>query len=137
MKFLHLIFVLLIWCKMMTYSIVCSSYHIVSFFIVVDLQSRKMEKLLAALSLPQVGAIQTIPITEDEEGKGGLFSLALNNRKYTLRAKTDEEATNWVNVLTEIQQKAVSPEGTGGKAAVAKKDGKDGEFVKESRGCCC
>jgi hypothetical protein len=95
-----------------------------------------MEKLLAALSLPQVGAISTIPISEDSEGKGGLFSLALNNRKYTLRAKTDEEALQWVNTLTEIQQKAmVSGEGT--KAAAPSKDAKGGEFVKESRGCCC
>lgn len=94
-----------------------------------------MEKLLAALSLPQVGAIQTIPIEEDEEGKGGLFSLALNNRKYTLRAKTDDEAETWVKTLTEIQQKAAAS-GDLGKAAVVQKD-KKGEFVKESRGCCC
>ena len=101
------------------------------------LQSRKMEKLLAALSLPQVGAIQTIPISEDEEGKGGLFSLALNNRKYTLRAKTDDEAVTWANTLTEIQQKALAS-GEHGKATIQKKggDGKSGEFVKESRGCC-
>ena len=96
-----------------------------------------MEKLLAALSLPQVGAIQTIPISEDDENKGGLFSLALNNRKYTLRAKTDEEATNWVNILTEIQEKAVSSGETGKAAVVAKDTRKSGEFVKESRGCCC
>lgn len=94
-----------------------------------------MEKLLAALSLPQVGAIQTVPISEDEEGKGGLFSLALNNRKYTLRAKSDDEAVNWVNTLTEIQQKAVAS-GDLGKATEAKSDTKGGEFVKEKR-CCC
>ena len=89
-----------------------------------------MEKLLAALSLPQVGAIQTIPISQDEEGKGGLFSLALNNRTYTLRAKTDEEAETWVKTLTEIQQKAKSSN-----QGSDQKEGK-ADFVKEKRGCC-
>jgi hypothetical protein len=37
-----------------------------------------MEKLLAALSLPQVGAISQIPIDQDPEAKEGLFALELN-----------------------------------------------------------
>lgn len=38
---------------------------------VIDYKSRKMEKLLAALSLPQVADIRTIQSSEDPEG---LFS---------------------------------------------------------------
>jgi hypothetical protein len=73
-------------------------------------KSRKMEKLLAALSLPQVGNIQAITIDQDPEKKGGLFSLELDSRCYTLRAKTDEDAKEWVTLLqTKKQQNATQP----------------------------
>jgi len=66
-----------------------------------------MEKLLAALSLPQVGAITIIPQNEDPEGKEGLFALELNSRMYTLRAKSDAEAKQWVNSLTRLREQGI------------------------------
>lgn len=67
-------------------------------------KSRKMEKLLAALSLPQVGQIKKITA----DGETGLFSIELNSRIYTLRAKSDEEAEQWVKVLTNMRNQGVS-----------------------------
>lgn len=66
-------------------------------------KSRKMEKLLAALSLPQVGEIKITPAAEDPEGQPGLFAIELNTRIYTLRAKSDEEAQQWVNMLNKLR----------------------------------
>jgi len=68
-----------------------------------------MEKLLAALSLPQVGDIRMVPISEDPEGKGGLFALELNTRVYTLRAKDEEEAQLWVSTLTKLREHGLTP----------------------------
>lgn len=70
-------------------------------------KSRKMEKLLAALSLPQIGEIKTIPAELDPERQIGLFSLELNTRIYTLRAKSDEEALLWVTTLNKIKQQGI------------------------------
>jgi hypothetical protein len=68
-------------------------------------KSRKVEKLLAALSLPQVGEIK--PIKED--GEVGLFSIELNTRIYVLRAKSDEEALVWVETLTRLRNGEAAP----------------------------
>ena len=62
-----------------------------------------MDKLLAALSLPQVGDIRTIPIENDPERQGGLFDIELKSRVYTLRAKNDMEAETWVKALKQIR----------------------------------
>lgn len=67
-------------------------------------KSRKMEKLLAALSLPQVGEIKVVPPEEDPENDSGLFTLELNTRIYTLKAKSDAEAQLWVNTLNKLRQ---------------------------------
>ena len=67
-------------------------------------KSRKMEKLLAALSLPQVGDIKIVTSQEDPEGQTGLFTIELNTRIYTLRAKSDEEALQWVNTLNKLRR---------------------------------
>eukprot|EP01038_Epipyxis_sp_PR26KG_P008007 gene8007-10851_t len=66
-------------------------------------KSKKMEKLLAALSLPQVGEIKVVPASQDPEKNQGLFSLELNTRIYVLRAKNDEEAENWVKTLIALR----------------------------------
>jgi len=73
-------------------------------------KSRKMERLLAALSLPQVGNIVKLPNDKDKEGKEGLFALELNTRVYYLRAKTDTEAEYWVNTLTRLRDEGLSNE---------------------------
>lgn len=63
-------------------------------------KSRKMEKLLAALSLPQVGDISKVT----NEGESGLFTIDLNSRIYTLRARNDEDAEAWVSTLLKLRQ---------------------------------
>jgi hypothetical protein len=110
-----------------------------------------MEKLLAALSLPQVGDIKLIPQSEDPEKKEGLFALELNTRVYTLRAKNEVEATAWVTTLTQIRQQGInSANSTESKNPLVKPFASDGSAVsagdstrtnweKQSRGClgCC
>lgn len=71
-------------------------------------KSRKMEKLLAALSLPQVGEIKLVPPEDDPERQGGLFTLELNTRIYTLRAKSDQEAQLWVMTLNKLRVDGLS-----------------------------
>jgi hypothetical protein len=71
-------------------------------------KSRKMEKLLAALSLPQVGDIRLVDAQEDSEDQVGLFSLELNTRVYTLRAKSHEEAVVWVTTLTKLRAEGIN-----------------------------
>lgn len=73
-------------------------------FYLVYYKNRQMQKLLAALSLPQVGEIRKIPAEEDPEMLPGLFALELNNRVYTLRAGTDEEADMWVKVMLRLRE---------------------------------
>lgn len=73
-------------------------------FYLVYYKNRKMEKLLAALSLPQVGEIRLIPVEEDPEKLPGLFALELNNRVYTLRANSNEEAELWVRVMLKLRE---------------------------------
>ncbi|KAG9407558.1 hypothetical protein AC1031_002272 [Aphanomyces cochlioides] len=60
------------------------------------------QKLLAALNLPQVGEIVTLP--EDTEDGPGLFSIELNERIYTIKAKNQDEAKLWVEALVWRQQ---------------------------------
>jgi hypothetical protein len=66
-------------------------------------KSKKMEKLLAALSLPQVGDIKVVSADQDPEQLDGLFSIELNTRIYTLRAKSNEEAELWVSTLSKLR----------------------------------
>ena len=66
-----------------------------------------MEKLLAALSLPQVAGIHVVDmdnITENPERLDGLFALELSSRVYILRAKSNEEASLWVKTLLKLRQ---------------------------------
>lgn len=47
-----------------------------------------MEKLLAALNLPQVGEIRLVDPDDDsyeEENDGSLFTIELNDRIYTMK----------------------------------------------------
>ncbi|CAM9212549.1 unnamed protein product [Discosporangium mesarthrocarpum] len=72
-------------------------------------KTKKMEKLLAALNLPQVGEIRLVDPDEDphadeeEENNGCLFTIELNDRIYTMKAGTREEAARWVEVLKVLQ----------------------------------
>ncbi len=49
-----------------------------------------MEKLLAALNLPQVGEIRLVDPDDDsyeEENDGSLFTIELNDRIYTMKVR--------------------------------------------------
>ena len=103
-------------------------------------KSRKMEKLLAALSLPQVGEIKTLSIDQDPENKGGLFTLELNTRIYTLRAKSEADAELWVNTLRKLKEQGIPETDTNsnarGNPRLLNADNTGGNWVKEKR-CCC
>ncbi|GMF48070.1 unnamed protein product [Phytophthora fragariaefolia] len=78
------------------------------------------QKLLAALNLPQVGAIHLLPedhvgtswsffyvqlqhqVTDagaDDTDGPGLFTIELNERVYTIKARSHDEAAFWVDAL--------------------------------------
>mgnify|MGYP006081160895 CR=1 FL=1 len=67
-------------------------------------KSHKMNKLLAALSLPQVGKIAMLDKTSSDASggwEGATFQLDLKDRQYILKTtKNDpEEAKQWVDTL--------------------------------------
>jgi hypothetical protein len=99
-------------------------------------KSKKMEKLLAALALPQVGEVKIVPPEEDPEHLDGLFSIELNTRIYILRAKSNEEALQWVNTLIKLRTDGLSS-GSGTqqspfKAATASINPSDNSSVRTS-----
>lgn len=118
-------------------------------------KSRKAEKLLAALSLPQVGEIKLIKPDEDPDGLDGLFCLELNNRIYMLRAKSNDESRLWVNMLNKLRtdgiQATINPTTVGIPSPTIptpevattplESKGKDGksEWIKSGKSCfgCC
>lgn len=55
------------------------------------------QKLLAALNLPQVGDISLLP--EDHADGAGQFTIGLNERVYTIKARSHQEAAYWVDAL--------------------------------------
>jgi hypothetical protein len=68
-------------------------------------KSQKMTKLLAALSIPQVGAIKFLGPTED----GVEFRIDIKDRQYILRAATQHEADLWISTLTRVRDAAGTP----------------------------
>ena len=69
-----------------------------------------MEKLLAALSLPQVAGIRVVEVdaAENVERLDGLFALELSSRVYILRAKTNDEAALWVKTLLKLKHQGAA-----------------------------
>jgi hypothetical protein len=108
-------------------------------------KSRKMEKLLAALSLPQVGDIRQIA-EDNNEKMAGLFTLDLNSRIYTLRAKTNDEASLWVSTLNKLRvegiqastQPGVNSEASIGKTNSANETSleENSDWIKSGKSCC-
>ena len=72
-------------------------------------KNRKMEKLLAALSLPQVGTIRVM----DEVADGGTFALELNTRVYILKANDRDTAEVWVSTLTRLREQGLAASQSG------------------------
>lgn len=62
-------------------------------------KSQKMAKLLAALSIPQVGSIRMLEQTEF----GAEFRIDIKDRQYILRAASVSEAETWVSTLIKIR----------------------------------
>ena len=92
-------------------------------------KSKKMTKLLAALSLPQVGNIKL-------ENDLGLFSITLHQRTYILRAQTHAEAERWVSTLLLLKN---SPKEGTVKATVATETPTAvwHKTQKTPKRCCC
>ncbi len=67
-------------------------------------KSQKMSKLLAALSLPQVGDIR---LTSAEDPF--TFQLDLKDRQYILKAMNQEEADSWVKTLITLRDGISTP----------------------------
>ena len=87
-------------------------------------KSKKMTKLLAALNLPQVGAISLVGKSESidsvDVNDGGLFTIELNERVYTLKAEGEEEARRWVTKLNGLKDTGIVEEVREGTAEVEK-----------------
>jgi len=62
-------------------------------------KSESMEKILAAVSIPQLGDIKVNGEMVDEIGKGVVFQIDLKNKHYYLRAETFDNAEQWVRHL--------------------------------------
>lgn len=65
-------------------------------------KTNKRSKLLAALSVPQVGAIRLLDNSDSKEN-GATFQIDLKDRQYILKAESLDEATRWVNFLTALR----------------------------------
>ena len=73
-------------------------------------KTHKMTKLLAALSVPQVGAIKILgSADESKDGPGGIFQIDLKDRQYVLKAESEEDAEKWVNFLIELRDSKSRP----------------------------
>mmetsp|Transcript_14909 Transcript_14909/g.21154 ORF Transcript_14909/g.21154 Transcript_14909/m.21154 type:complete len:151 (-) Transcript_14909:131-583(-) len=69
-------------------------------------KSPKMEKLLAALNLPQVGEIRLADNGADFDTES-TFTIELNTRTYRMKAESRKDATKWVRVLRRLQNTEV------------------------------
>ena len=103
-------------------------------------KSKKMTKLLAAVNLPQVGEIKVIdPDPENDDTRdGGLFTIQLNSRDYTLKAADHQEALEWVDVLKKLKRSS-SEQGEGGSDTYEKSTSgpPTAEVEKKKRGGFC
>ena len=100
-------------------------------------KSSKMTKLLAAMSLPQVGDIRLMGEIEDDKGKGYLFQIDLMDRMYVLRALTKEEAIRWVNALTALRNDPARKAKEAEEAAIRAAQKPTAKIEKMSKTRCC
>lgn len=96
-----------------------------------------MTKLLAAMSLPQVGDIRLMGEIEDDKGKGYLFQIDLMDRMYVLRALTKEEAIRWVNALTALRNDPARKAKEAEEAAIRAAQKPTAKIEKMSKTRCC
>jgi hypothetical protein len=69
-----------------------------------------MERVLAAVSIPQLGEIRINGEMEDEKGKGVIIQIDLKNKSYFLRTESVEEAEKWVKYLLYNRDGTVNPD---------------------------
>jgi len=67
--------------------------------------NEKMTKLLAALSIPEVGEIVYAGEVEDAKGRGFVFQMEIKSRQLQLRTATREECDQWISVLIELRDR--------------------------------
>jgi hypothetical protein len=72
-------------------------------------KNSSMSKLLAAVSIPQLGNIKITGEIQDNKGKGCIFQIDLKDRQYQLRGETVEESENWVKRLIFIRDGELNP----------------------------
>jgi hypothetical protein len=76
-------------------------------------KTHKMTKLLAALSMPQVGSIKLVTDDDvDSQASGAVFQLDLKDRHLHLRAANHDEAKKWINVLVALRDGSLRESGT-------------------------
>jgi len=67
--------------------------------------NEKMTKLLAALSIPEVGEIVYAGEVEDAKGRGFVFQMEIKSRQLQLRTTTREDCDQWISVLIELRDR--------------------------------
>ena len=81
--------------------------------------NEKMTKLLAALSIPEVGEIAYSGEVEDAKGKGFVFQMEIKSRQLQLRTTSREECDQWVAVLIELRDRMEKKKEVARAAAIA------------------
>lgn len=62
-------------------------------------KSEDMDKLMAAINMPQVGEIKILNEIDDSQGYGIIFVIELKDRQFQLRVESKFEADRWVKHL--------------------------------------
>lgn len=76
-------------------------------------------KLLAALSIPEVGEISYAGEVEDAKGQGFVFQMEIKSRQLQLRTTSREECDKWISVLIELRDRMEKKKEAARLAAVA------------------
>lgn len=66
-------------------------------------KSHTMSKLLAAVSIPQLGDIKYSGAVKDEKGDGHVIQIDLKDKQYFLRTDTFEDAEKWITHLLYVR----------------------------------
>ena len=61
----------------------------------------KAEKLVAVISLQQIGAVNHVGPISDNLGKGVMFKVTVKNKVYTLRGRNESEVDTWISHISD------------------------------------
>ena len=70
----------------------------------------KSDKLVAIISLKQVGTTQYIGKMKDNLGEGYIFKVDIKNRVYILRAKSESNVNQWITSIETIMNDPLNNE---------------------------